>query len=244
MKASKLKLEWSIVYLDSDRNWWVAELSEKQHWDMEEPLGIIDPHQMSYLLDLIEGLREYGFQSGYLEDAFFRFSIDRELANPKGHIRLIRYHQSYRDSDEPLFWLPNNIDEEKGPYAEFVDHITRLQLKMLNDLHKFQQMLTVDDLEEEIRERQNAELVEGRSPHFFHDLRAILEYVPQGYEAYFEDEDGSTRPAKETAAEELIPDDPDDVAEDDSSPSKQAEFMKDYKGTGWQDEGKGADTSS
>ena len=240
MKTAKSKLEWGVVYLDSDFNWWVNELSEKEHWDTEEPLSIIDPRQMSYLLDLIEGLRDYGFQHDYLENAFFKFSIDKELTRPKDHIRLVRCNESHHDAEEPLFWLPNNMDEEKGPYAELLDHITQLQVKMLNDLHTFKQMLTVDDLEEEIREKQNADFLEGRSSHSFQEIRVILEYIPAGAEVYF-DEDDDTFPAKETPPEDLIPDD-DTTTEEDSS--KETEFIEEYEAMVWdEDEDEGGKSS-
>ena len=102
---------------------------------------------------------------------------------------------SVLESEDPLFALPDVLDEEKGPYADFLDHITKLRVKMLNDLIDFAQNLTVEELEEEIREKQNADYMEGRASHFFTELTAILEYVPEGFE--LDDDEDEPKPKSE-----------------------------------------------
>ena len=103
------------------------------------------------------------------------------------------------DSEDPLFALPDVLDEDKGPYADLLDHITKLRIKMLNDLIDFAQNLTVEELEEEIRESQNGDFLEGRATHYFTELTTILEYVPEGFEL---DDDEETTPKSED--EELV----------------------------------------
>lgn len=189
MAANNNKLEWCIVRLGEDMNWWVMEVSDPIRWDVDG-LGIIDPRQMAYILEQCEALREYGFDSDVIEEAFFSFAIEREAG--EGKVRLNRSRDSLLEDDEvTLFALPDVVDEEKGPYADFIDQITRHRVKMLNDLIDFDQNLTVDELEEEIRERQNQEYLEGRAVHPFSEITAILDYVPEGYE--LEDEEGSKR---------------------------------------------------
>jgi hypothetical protein len=65
---------------------------------------------------------------------------------------------------------------------------------MLNDLIDFSQNLTLDELEEEIRQLQGEDFLEGRAVHFFSELNTILEYVPAGYKL---DEDDDEKPATE-----------------------------------------------
>jgi hypothetical protein len=65
---------------------------------------------------------------------------------------------------------------------------------MLNDMIDFAQNLTVEELEEEIREAQSADFMEGRASHFFTELTAILEYVPEGFEL---DDDDEGKPKSE-----------------------------------------------
>jgi exopolyphosphatase/pppGpp-phosphohydrolase len=53
---------------------------------------------------------------------------------------------------------------------------------MLNASLDVAQKLTIDELEEDIREAQNKDYMEGRSTHFFAEITAILEYLPAGFE--------------------------------------------------------------
>ena len=172
-------------------NWWVTEVSDPIHWDVDG-LGIIDPRQMSYILEQCDALREYGFDPDIVDEAFCTLRIDREDKNEA--VRLIHTPESLLEDDNMHFALPDIIDEEKGPYADFLDQITRFRVKMLNDLIEFDQNLTVDELEDEIRERQNQEYMEGKAVHPFVEVVSILEYVPEGYEL---DDDEPAKPGKD-----------------------------------------------
>lgn len=160
-------------------NWWVTEVSDPVHWDVDG-LGVIDPRQMSYILEQCDALREYGFDPDILDEAFSSLKIAKE--EKEENVRLVRTAESLLEDDNTHFALPDVIDEEKGPYADFLDAITRFRVKMLNDLIEFDQNLTVDELEDEIRERQNQEYMEGKAVHPFVEVVSILEYVPEGYE--------------------------------------------------------------
>lgn len=175
-------------------NWWVTEVSDPVHWDVDA-LGVIDPKQISYILEQCDALREYGFDADLVDEAFISFRIDKE--EEKEQVRLTRTRESLLEDDNTHFGLPDIIDEEKGPYAEFLDNITRFRVKLLNDLIEFDQNLTVDELEEEIRERQNQEYMEGKAVHPFHEVVSILEYVPEGYEVEGEE------PSPKAVSEEL-----------------------------------------
>lgn len=176
-------------------NWWVSEISDPIHWETDG-LGIIDPRQFQHLLDLMEPLGEYGLQTDLVEDAFYAFRID-EVQEDKS-VLLKRVADSLLDSEEQLFALPNVLDEDKGPYADLLDHITMLRIKMLNDVIDFAQNLTVEELEEEIRESQSNDFMEGRSTHYFTDLTSILEYVPEGFE--LDDDEESPQKSEDDAA--------------------------------------------
>lgn len=184
MSQSNPKLEWCVVRLGEDLNWWVTEISDPIHWDVDG-LGVIDPRQMSYILEQCDLLRDYGFDADAIDEAFFPFRIEREEKD--GTVRVTRTRDSVLEEDNVLFCLPDVIDEEKGPYADFLDQITKFRVKMLNDLIDFDENITVDEIEEDIRERQNQEYMEGRAVHPFSEITAILDYVPEGYE--LEDEE-------------------------------------------------------
>jgi hypothetical protein len=102
--------------------------------------------------------------------------------------------ESVFESDEKLFVLPDILDEENGPYADLLDHLTRCRVKMLNDLFAFESKLTVDEVEDEIREEQNTHFIEGKAVHTFSELCAILDYMPDGIDS---DEEHPTKAAEE-----------------------------------------------
>ncbi len=171
-------LEWCIVRLGDDHNWWVDELSDSVHWDVDG-LSIIDPRQVDHLIELIEPLREYGFEPDVFERAFIPFRIAKDLG--KGKVRLTKTKESLLESEEKLFALPDVIDEENGPYADLLDHLTRLRCKLLNDLFSFEEKLTPDEIEDQIRESENNDFMEGKAVHLFNELTAILDFIPEGY---------------------------------------------------------------
>lgn len=213
MTKSTPKLEWCIVRLGEDFNWWVEEISDEIRWDIDG-LSILDPRQMSHVLELLDPLREYGFDSDTFESAFYKFRIDNALDDNK--VRLERVNDSILDSDETLFSLPDLVDEERGPYADLIDHITRLRVKMLNDLINFEQSLTIEELEEEIREGQNNDFMEGRATHVFSELTSILEYVPDGYELELDDDDAPKKDAEDTIEEDFPDLEDENIVEDET----------------------------
>ncbi len=221
MSQANPKLNWCIARLGSDLNWWVEAISDDIHWDVDG-LGIIDPRQIAYIMDLLEPLQEYQLDPQLFENAFFGFAIDKEIK--EGYIRLVRTKGSLLEADEPLFALPDVIDEEKGPYADFINHVTRLRVVMLNDLIDFAQKLTVEELEEEIREQQNSDLLEGRATHFFQEITSILEYVPEGYEIEGEED------RKATSEEDSVDEELSEIDSEEDEKIEEDDTMK------WEDE--------
>lgn len=190
-------LDWCIVRLGDDHNWWVVETSDPVRWDVDG-LSIIDPRQIQHLLELVDPLRDYGFDQDVFESAFIRFRIDRDLGT--GKVRLKRVKESIVESEEKLFGLPDILDEENGPYADLLDHLTRCRVKMLNDLFEFESKLSVDEVEDEIREDQNTNFIQGKAVHTFEELTAILDYMPAGYET---DEEAPAKNIEEDEDDDL-----------------------------------------
>ena len=98
-----------------------------------------------------------------------------------GRVRLNRVRDSLLKAEDMLFALPDVMDEDKGPYADFLHHVSSLRVKMLNDLIDFAEPFTLDELEEVLGERQNNDFLEGRRTHFYQDTESILEFVPEGF---------------------------------------------------------------
>ncbi len=194
-------------------------MSDKVNWDYDG-ISLIDPKQTSHMLETLEALREYGLDDSIVEKAFIPFSIDQKL--PSGEVKLVRTSDSVSDADElQLFLLPDSLDEERSPYAEFLDHITRLQIKMLNDTFHFEEDLSVEDLEEEIRDIYSNDYMEGKAIHAFREIMDILEYAPDGYSLEDDDEDDSEEKKGEEEEtydeiEDLPDEDEEDIDEDET----------------------------
>ena len=171
-------LDWCAVRLSDDENWWVDEISDKENWDIED-LGIIDPKQFLYINELLDSMNEFGLDSQIVDNAFFTFEIKEELKG--GKIRLERVRDSLLKADDLLFALPDVLDEEKGPYADFLNHISQVRVAMLNDLVDFSESYTQDEMEEVLSEKQNNDFLEGKRSHFSDEIISILEFVPEGY---------------------------------------------------------------
>src|SRR5476651_470539 len=220
MAKSSAILDWCIVRLGSDHNWWVAEVSDPVRWDVDG-LSLIDPRQLAHLIELVDPLRDYGFDQDIFESAFIPFRIEKDVG--AGRVRLKRVKDSLFETEEKLFVLPDILDEENGPYADLLDHLTRCRVKMLNDLFNFEPKLTVDEVEDEIREDQNTNFIEGKAIHTFEELTTILVYVPAGYDT---DKEEAEKP---TDAE----DEDDDLPELDAA---EEEKLKNDESLKWDDE--------
>lgn len=215
------KLSWCKVRLGKDLNWWVCETSDKVNWDIDG-LSVIDPRQAAHMLETLDGLKDYGLDESIVEKAFIPFSIDKKTA--KNEVRLVRTtDSSYDADDQQLFLLPDMLDDERSPYAEFLDHITRIQVKMLNDTFHFEKDVAIDDLEEEIRENYSNDYMEGRAMHVFHEVMDILEYVPEGYSL---EEDDDEDDEKRKSGEEETYDEIEDLPDEDDEDLEEDDTMK------------------
>jgi hypothetical protein len=179
MKKTSPSLDWCIVRCDEKKKWWVDSISDNENWDIED-LGIIDPKQFLYINELLDSMTEFGLESQLIDEAFFTFEISEELKDEK--VRLGRVRDSLLKAEDMLFALPDVLDEEKGPYADFLSHVSQIRVSMLNDLIEFAEPYTIEEMEEVLSEKLNNDYLEGRRTHFSDELIAILEFVPEGFE--------------------------------------------------------------
>ena len=200
MKKPNRRLDWCIVHLEEDQNWWVKEISDEINWDVEG-LGIIDPNQFLQIHESLDSLTEYGLDSEIVDNAFFTFGIGEELKD--GSVQLTRVRDSLLKAEDLLFALPDIMDEEKGPYADFIKHITELRVQMLNEVIDFAESYTLDDLEEILREREGAAFMEGRHVHFHDQIISILEFVPDDFKLETDLDDTDKRPVEKEEYPEL-----------------------------------------
>jgi len=226
MPRAGKQLEWCTVRLGDDQNWWVVEVSDDLHWDVDG-LSIIDPRQIGHIVELLEPMQEYQLDQDLFDAAVIPFRIQKNLGD--GLIRLVRSQETFGDAEEPLFGLPNVVDDENSAYADFIAHITKVRVKMLNDLIDFEQKLTIDEVEEDIREEENNDFIEGRASHLFYEITKIIDYVPNGWE--LDGEDSSSK------AEEDIEDFP-EIEEEDTSEISNDKSLK------WDEEEEEEDTDT
>ena len=245
MAKATSTLSWCNVRLGDDHNWWVNETSDPVRWDVDG-LSIIDPRQVTHLIELVDPLRDYGFDQDMFDAAFIPFRIEKDLG--AGKVRLKRVKESIVESDDKLFALADTLDEENGPYADLLDHLTRCRVKMLNDLFKFESKLSVDEVEDEIREDQNSHFIEGKAVHTFEELTAILDFMPAGYDADdeapakgAEDEGDEDLPEIDAAEEEKLKNDEslkwDEEGDDDDDDAKKKDKDKDEDSDDEDDDG-------
>ncbi len=193
MKKTGPSLDWCIVRLGEDDNWWVDSISDAENWDVHD-LGIIDPKQFLYISELIDSMTEFGLDSQLVDEAFFTFEIAEELE--AGKIKLVRVRDSLLKAEDMLFALPDVLDEEKGPYADFLNHISKVRVSMLNELIDFTEPYSQEEMEEVLAEKENNDFLEAKRSHFSEELISILEYVPDGF-AIDSDLDEDTEDASE-----------------------------------------------
>ena len=208
MAVTTSKLLWcTIRFKEKEGNWWVKENSDPKHYE-PDGLGILDPFQLPWILDMMDPLREYGLSNEVLEAAFVPFQPQEIDKDKDQTVRLVRVAEHILDSEEQLFALPNVKDGDKGAYADFLEHIMRLRVKLINDTIKLEQKLTVEDVDEQLSELRNQAMIEGRDIHPFEEITDILEFVPLGHEVP-SDEDDDDKPARAQGAAEDIADLPD-----------------------------------
>jgi hypothetical protein len=173
------KIEWCIAKLKNDYKWWLEKTSNDMHIDSDYA-GIIDPRQFEYLIELTLPLFDYGLRNEFLDGAFLKFRIQAEL--PDNRVKLEFTSTKTNASDELLFLLPNNAADNEGPYTEFIDHLIRLRVKLLNDSIDLKVPINTEEIEETLRERYQERYIEGNNVHVFDEIVDILEYTPEGYD--------------------------------------------------------------
>jgi hypothetical protein len=193
MKKTGPSLDWCIVRIGEDKKWWIDSISDNENWDADN-LGIIDPKQFLHINELLDSMTEFGLDSQLVDDAFFTFAIDKELDD--GLIKLVRVRDSLLKAEDMLFALPDVLNEEKGPYADFLNHVSEKRVSMLNELIDFVEPYTQEEMEEVLAEKQNNDFLEGRRSHFSDELFSILEFVPDGF-AIDEDLEDETEKSKD-----------------------------------------------
>ena len=184
------KFAWCIAHLGSDGNWWIKEVSEDRNWNFEIP-SLLSPDQIKQVLGQSKAeLETYGISTDDWNEAFYRFRVDKHLND--GCVRLVRtverlkIEESQKASEEskaePLFALPNEVEEDCHPYMDFLDKLIKARVALLNEHINFVQKLSADEVKEMLDDVHRSFYFEGASLHVFREISDILNYVPSGFE--------------------------------------------------------------
>ncbi len=168
-------LKWIVARLGQDMNWWVDETSEEVYWG-GGALSLLDPKQVSFLREELQKYLAYGFKMEALDRAFHPFEAASDLSD--GRLRLVPSSHGMTDKDVPLFALPDLIDDEEGAYADLLDQLAAMRIRMINATHHYFQQVTEDDMDEDVQARNSGRYFEGRALHVFHELEDILTWSP------------------------------------------------------------------
>jgi hypothetical protein len=172
------KGSWCIVCMGDDCNWWVYEASDEINFDTESS-GILDPKQVEHMIDMLSQLKQYGLSEEIVNGAFIPYSIDKEM--PKEMLRLCESKRNILMSHDGIFCMPNVVDEQEGPFIDFIDHIMALRVKLLNSSFDFKQPLNLEEIEDILHADQQERYIAGVKMHAFDEIVSILDYVPAGY---------------------------------------------------------------
>ena len=226
MPTSSTQLEWCDVQFDDDSHWWVNSFNPSARWEFDQ-LGILDPRQLQHMLELLASLREYGLQEDIVDKAFFKFRLDDEPEDGKFRLERVRT-TIYEDNDYALFALPDDMDEERGPYEDFMKHILRVRVRMLNNLIDNDQPLTLEEVDAEIREALSSDDSDDVDPHYFEEITAVLEYTPEGTDS--DDLQALEDGLEEQAVDSDIDEGFEEISEDDEA------FRQDKEALNWDDQ--------
>ena len=145
-----------------------------------ESVGVIDPRQFEYMIELMSPLMEYGLHNEIIENAFMKYRIVMEL--PENRVKVEHTTTKVMTSGEPLFLMPNVVADNDGPYGEFIHSMIRSRMKLLNESNEFKGPIDVEEIEESIREKAQEQHTGGSVLHIFDEIVDILEYTPAGYD--------------------------------------------------------------
>ena len=130
--------------LGDDYNWWI----ESTDSDAPHARGVLDPRQLTHLVQTLDNYRRFGYRPEQLAGAFQAYRLDAELN--EGEIRLAATHQSFLEDAGELFALPLIGNEQDGPYFDFLEAIGDARIRRLNATHHYARNCTADEMNEEL----------------------------------------------------------------------------------------------
>jgi hypothetical protein len=176
MKTGKPTVpRWITVRLGDDFNWWLDQTSAECQ-SGGECRGLLDPRQVSHLLEALDEYRPYGLRNQQLANAFQLFTFESEIA--EGCLRLAPTDESIFSATTEMFALPLIEEEGQGPYYDFLDALSAARIRRLNATHHYVQECTELDMEEELNALDTDRYFSSETVHVFDEIDEILQWSP------------------------------------------------------------------
>jgi hypothetical protein len=180
MKAEKPAApRWIVVRLGEDSNWWLDQMSAAFQPGGERR-GVLDPRQISHLLEMLGEYRPYGLRKQQLADAFQLFTFESEIA--EGCLRLTAADESIFSTTTEMFALPLIEEEGQGPYYDFLDALSAARIRRLNATHHYVQECTELEMYEELNALDTDRYYSSETIHIFDEINEILEWSPADWD--------------------------------------------------------------
>jgi hypothetical protein len=161
------------VRLGEDLNWWIESADDDQTASLR---GVLDPRQVSHLVQVLDSYRAYGYRPQQLAAAFFIYHIDAEIAEDQ--LRLTATGESILEEGAEAFALPSVGHDDDGPYFEWLDTIAAGRVRKLNATHHYTHNCTDEEMTEELKMLDADRYFSDDTIHAFDEITEILEWSP------------------------------------------------------------------
>jgi hypothetical protein len=176
MKTGKsIAPRWITVRLGDDLNWWLDQTSETSQ-PCGGHRGILDPRQISQLIEVLHEYRRYGFHPQQFADAFQIFAVETETAQDR--LRLAPTDEDIFSATGGTFALPVTGDDNEGAYDDFLDAMSAARIRRLNATHHYARNCTQLDMEEELSALGTDRYFSSETIHVFDEINEILQWSP------------------------------------------------------------------
>jgi hypothetical protein len=166
---------WIVIRLGEDFNWWLDRTSA-EFQSGRECRGVLDPRQISHLLEMLGEYRLYGLRKQQFADAFRLFACESEIA--EGCLRRAPTDESIFSAATEMFALPLIEEEGQGPYYDFLDALSAARIRRLNATHHYVQECTEFEMHEELNALDTDRYFSSATIHIFDEINEILEWSP------------------------------------------------------------------
>ena len=174
------ELQWIVVRLGEDLNWWLEQTSEEMQ-PAQGRRGVLDPQQIARLVEALDEYRAHGLPKKQVADAFRVFALEAEIS--EGALRLAPTDETILSAGPDMFAVPRVDGEDESPYQLFLDAISAARIRRLNATHHYTQPCTEFEMYEELDAIDAGRYLGGEPLHAFDEISEILEWSPAEWDA-------------------------------------------------------------